>query len=144
MKDTRAMNDERTLVDDESDTGAERTTPSTGQQRTTSNGGEQRTIPTISRDDQKETNVGLLSENDLSSFRERWDDVQAGFVDDPKTAVENADRLVDQTLRRLTETFAHERANLETTWSRGEEVSTEDLRVALQRYRSFFNRLLSA
>ena len=131
MKDTREINDERTLVDD------------------SATGGQGATIPTISRDDQKlndqkESNVGLLSDNDLSSFRERWDDVQAGFVDDPKSAVENADRLVDQTMRRLTETFAHERANLETTWSRGEQVSTEDLRVALRRYRSFFNRLLSA
>jgi hypothetical protein len=127
MKDTREMNDERTLVDD---SGVDK----------------EQTIPTISRDDgnRKETNVGLLSESDLRSFRERWDEVQAGFVDDPKTAVENADRLVDQTMRRLTETFTQERGNLEASWSRGEQASTEDLRLALQRYRSFFNRLLSA
>jgi hypothetical protein len=127
MKDTREINDEPALVDD---SGVDK----------------QQTIPTISRDDgnRKETNVGLLSESDLRSFRERWDEVQAGFVDDPKTAVENADRLVDQTMRRLTETFTQERGNLEASWSRGEQASTEDLRIALQRYRSFFNRLLSA
>lgn len=104
------------------------------------------TVPTIGRESsrQSETNVALLPDSVLGDFRQRWDDVQAGFVDDPKSAVENADRLVEETVQRLTQTFARERANLETTWSRGEQASTEDLRVALQRYRSFFNRLLAA
>ena len=99
-------------------------------------------VPTISSDRQDEQNVDVLPNNMLETFRKRWSDVQAGFVDDPKSAVENADQLVEETVRRLTETFARERENLEQMWSRGEQVSTEDLRLALQRYRSFFNRLL--
>lgn len=105
------------------------------------------TVPTtISRDRSRQTeeNVALLPESMLGDFRRRWDDIQAGFVDDPKSAVEHADRLVEETVQRLTQTFARERANLESTWGRGEQASTEDLRVSLQRYRSFFNRLLEA
>jgi hypothetical protein len=107
---------------------------------------ETETVPTIGRESsrQSETNVALLPDGILGNFRERWDGIQAGFVDDPKTAVENADRLVEETVQRLAQTFARERANLEATWSRGEQASTEYLRVALQRYRSFFNRLLAA
>lgn len=104
------------------------------------------TVPTITREKtgKAETNVALLPDNMLGDLQQRWDNIQAGFVDDPKSAVENADRLVEDTVRRLTQTFAKERANLEATWSRGEQASTENLRVALQRYRSFFNRLLEA
>ncbi|MGH7659795.1 MAG: hypothetical protein ACRENA_02615 [Vulcanimicrobiaceae bacterium] len=103
------------------------------------------TVPTISRDSSTENkeDVALLPESMLGDLRQRWDDVQAGFVDDPKSSVEKADELVEDAVRRLTQSFARERANLEATWSRGEQASTEDLRVALQRYRSFFNRLLS-
>jgi hypothetical protein len=103
------------------------------------------TVPTISPKTSagSKENVALLPENMLGDLRQRWDEVQAGFVDDPKSAVEKADRLVEDAVRRLTQSFARERANLEATWGRGEQASTEDLRVALQRYRSFFNRLLS-
>jgi hypothetical protein len=66
------------------------------------------------------------------------------FVDDPRDAVENADALVAELMQRLADGFARERERLEGQWSRGEDVSTEDLRVVLQRYRSFFRRLLSA
>jgi hypothetical protein len=69
--------------------------------------------------------------------------VQSGFVDEPRHAVEQADGLVAETIKRLAEVFAEERSQLETQWSRGEDVSTEDLRLALRRYRSFFDRLLS-
>ena len=69
--------------------------------------------------------------------------VQAGFVDEPRKAVEQADGLVASTMKRLAESFARERANLEQQWDRGDNISTEDLRIALQRYRSFFHRLLA-
>lgn len=85
----------------------------------------------------------LLSPNETSDLRARWDGIQAGFVDEPRRAVEEADNLVAEAMKRLAETFADERAKLETQWDRGGDVSTEDLRLALRRYRSFFNRLLS-
>lgn len=76
-------------------------------------------------------------------MRERWTEIQAAFVDEPRKAVEGADNLVAETMKRLAETFAEERSRLEGQWDRGDKVSTEDLRLALQRYRSFFDRLLS-
>jgi hypothetical protein len=78
-----------------------------------------------------------------TDLRTRWDAVQAGFVDEPRRAVEQADSLVAAAMKRLAETFAQERSSLEGQWDRGDDVSTEDLRIALQRYRSFFGRLLS-
>ena len=81
---------------------------------------------------------------DADDLRRQWDTIQAGFVDEPRGAVEDADHLVAATMQRLAESFAAERAKLESQWGRGDDVSTEDLRVALQRYRSFFGRLLSA
>ena len=85
----------------------------------------------------------LLAEGAISGMRERWTEIQAGFVDEPRKAVEDADNLVAQTMKRLAETFAEERSRLEGQWDRGDKVSTEDLRLALQRYRWFFDRLLS-
>lgn len=90
------------------------------------------------------TPTPLFSQADVGDLRERWTDVQTGFVDEPRHAVEEADKLVATVMQRLAEGFANERANLEKQWDRGDNVSTEDLRVAMQRYRSFFDRLLSA
>lgn len=87
--------------------------------------------------------VPLFADNELGDFRHRWQDVQASFVDDPRTAVRNADELVASLMTRLARIFADERGKLEHEWDKGEDVSTEDLRVALRRYRSFFDRLLS-
>lgn len=86
----------------------------------------------------------LFSENDVRVLRDRWGHVQASFVDEPRKSVEEADQLVASVMKRLAEGFANERATLEKQWDRGDQVSTEDLRVALQRYRSFFDRLLNA
>ena len=88
--------------------------------------------------------ASFLPDERMSSLRQRWNDVQAGFVDDPRTAVQNAQTLVTEIVTELTETFTRERTNLESQWSGGGDADTEALRVALQRYRSFFNRLLSA
>ncbi len=84
----------------------------------------------------------LFSEAEVGDFRSRWSTIQTGFVDEPRRAVEDADNLVASLMKKLAEGFANKRAGLEKQWDRGDNVSTEDLRVALQRYRSFFDRLL--
>jgi hypothetical protein len=85
----------------------------------------------------------LLAKDEAQGFRSRWGEIQAGFVDEPRRAVEEADGLVAGAMKRLAEVFASERSNLEGQWDRGDDVSTEDLRQALRRYRAFFDRLLS-
>ena len=84
----------------------------------------------------------LFSESEMGDFRSQWSKIQTGFVDEPRRTVEDADKLVAAVMQRLAEGFANERSGLEKQWDRGDNVSTEDLRVALQRYRSFFDRLL--
>ncbi len=84
----------------------------------------------------------LFAANEASGLRVQWDSIQVTFVDDPRSAVQRADALVSETIKRLTEVFASERQKLEEQWGRGADASTEDLRVALRRYRSFFTRLL--
>ena len=84
----------------------------------------------------------LFPHNELNELRARWDKAQIGFVDEPRAAVEQADSLVATVVKRIAEQFAAERAELEHQWDRG-DVSTEDLRQALRRYRSFFDRLLA-
>jgi hypothetical protein len=86
----------------------------------------------------------LFDDADTTRFRERWHELQAAFVDEPREAVAKADELVAELMQQLAKRFNQERSSLEGQWSRGEDVSTEDLRVNLQRYRSFFERLLSA
>lgn len=85
----------------------------------------------------------LFQPADAERLRSRWTDIQAGFVDEPRLAVEQADSLVAESIKRLAELFSDERAQLEGQWGRGDDVSTEDLRQALRRYRSFFSRLLA-
>ena len=84
----------------------------------------------------------LFSESEMGDFRSQWSKVQTGFVDEPRRTVEEADKLVAAVMQRLAEGFANERSGLEKQWESGDNVSTEDLRIALQRYRSFFDRLL--
>jgi len=96
--------------------------------------------PTTVSDEQA---TPLFSPNEAKDFRARWDTIQAGFVDEPRHVVEQADNLVAGTMKRLAEVFADERVRLEGQWDRGDSVSTEELRLALRRYRSFFGRLLS-
>lgn len=85
----------------------------------------------------------LLTEDKAAAFRTRWDTIQASFVDEPRQSVEQADSLVAEAIKHLAEVFAQERSTLEEQWSRGGEVSTDALRLGLQRYRSFFQRLLA-
>jgi hypothetical protein len=86
---------------------------------------------------------GLFEGDRSTELQRRWTDVQGRFVDDPREAVKSADALVDEVIRDLSALFTDERSKLEAHWGKNEDVSTEDLRVALRRYRSFFERLLS-
>jgi hypothetical protein len=85
----------------------------------------------------------LFAADELSGLRSRWDEVQSGFVDDPRESVQKADGLVSDVIDQLTTGFSEVRSRLEERWARGEEASTEDLRLALKRYRAFFERLLA-
>ncbi|MEV7612013.1 hypothetical protein [Streptomyces sp. NPDC089799] len=89
------------------------------------------------------TEQPLMPESEAAGFRDQWTRIQGGFVDDPKESVREADALVASVMRHLAGTFAEHKESLERQWQSGGEVATEDLRLALQRYRSFFNRLLS-
>jgi hypothetical protein len=84
-----------------------------------------------------------LFAGDPSNLRSRWDDIQAAFVDDPSECVKQADGLVEEVIEQLTARFADARSQLEAQWARGGSASTEDLRLALTRYREFFQRLLA-
>jgi len=85
----------------------------------------------------------LFPAGDAEAMRSRWTEIQGAFVDEPRRAVEQADGLVAEAIKRLAEMFAQERDRLEQQWDRGDDVDTEELRQALQRYRSFFTRLLA-
>jgi hypothetical protein len=85
----------------------------------------------------------LISKRQVDELRTRWTAVQASFVDEPRQAVAEADKLVSSAIRQIGEVFREQHTNLEKQWSSGEEVSTEDLRTAMRNYRAFFDRLLS-
>ena len=106
--------------------------------------GDRNVLNTEQRNLNSEANATpLFPENELGDLRQRWSDIQTAFVDEPRRAVEQADGLVASAMKRLAEVFADERGNLEKQWDRGDNVSTEDLRIAFQRYRTFFQRLMS-
>jgi len=92
------------------------------------------------------TNAGssaaLLNREESEHFRTRWNEIQGKFVDEPRSAVQQADALVSEVIEKITQLFANEHSSLEGQWNQGNAGTTEDLRKALQRYRSFFNRLV--
>jgi hypothetical protein len=98
----------------------------------------------VSEPAQADVDAPLLPSEQLSEFEQRWQRIQAGFVDEPHQAVEEADRLVADLIERLATSFSESRSRLETQWEQGDNASTEELRIAFMRYRSFFKRLLSA
>ena len=100
---------------------------------------EERRAPAVKEAEQ----TPLFADGEVQEFRSKWDAIQTSFVDEPRRAVEQADGLVASAMKRLAEQFADERSRLEGQWDKGDDVSTEELRIALQRYRSFFARLLS-
>jgi hypothetical protein len=105
--------------------------------------GEVRTPPTDARQDIDDAPGPLFENADAGGYRTRWSAIQTGFVDEPRKAVEEADTLVAEVMKRLAEVFADERKRLESHWERSDQISTEDLRLAMRRYRSFFERLLT-
>jgi hypothetical protein len=106
--------------------------------------GSGRPLRTQDRRDEDRGNLEPLFDNNVDhGFRDRWREIQTGFVDEPRHAVEQADGLVAELMQRLAQSFSEQRSNLEHQWDASDEVSTEELRVALTRYRSFFERLLS-
>lgn len=88
------------------------------------------------------SSTALLNHEESELFRAHWNEVQAKFVDEPRSAVQQADALVSEVIEKITQMFANEHTALEDQWNQGNDVSTEDLRMALQHYRSFFNRLV--
>jgi hypothetical protein len=86
----------------------------------------------------------LFDKQQANELRDRWYALQARFVDDPRETVQEADSLVAELLQELARGFSEARSNLEQQWSGGGDASTEDLRLTLQRYRSFFERMLAA
>lgn len=103
----------------------------------------------IARDDsarteaQEQSLAPLLERGRAEELHTRWHELQSRFVDDPRVTVERADELVDDLMRTIAQQFADARAELERQWTEGGDASTEDLRLTLQRYRSFFERLLA-
>jgi hypothetical protein len=85
----------------------------------------------------------LFSDEIERELRTQWHVIQTGFVDEPRRSVEQADELVAKLMQQLAQSFSDQRKNLESQWDQAEKISTEDLRLALRRYRSFFERLLS-
>jgi hypothetical protein len=100
-------------------------------------------IPFENRATPPESLQPLLPKRQMEELRSRWDAIQTGFIDEPMAAVKDADALVTSAVKQLSEAFTDQKNQLEKQWHRGDEVSTEELRLALQRYRSFFTRLLS-
>jgi hypothetical protein len=99
-------------------------------------------IVTPTPDEVHGEDTSYLNEKTSASTNERWRRVQAEFVDDPRKSVAEAHELVSEVMERIVDAFSEERKQLEGQWSKGSDVSTEDLRVCLQRYRAFFSRLL--
>lgn len=104
---------------------------------------ERRRIENVERGLSPDAPTPLFADDELGGYRTRWSAIQTGFVDEPRKAVEEADALVAQVMKRLAEVFSEERHKLEGQWERSDGVSTEDLRIAMRRYRSFFERLLN-
>jgi ornithine carbamoyltransferase len=94
-------------------------------------------------DAELQTRAGIFEEHEAQRLRSSWAEIQGDFVDDPRRAVKEADALVADAMKSLAEVFANERRELEQQWDRGDNVTTEDLRLALRRYHAFFDRLLS-
>jgi hypothetical protein len=88
------------------------------------------------------SSAALLDREESEHLRVRWNEIQGKFVDEPRAAVQQADALVSEVIEKITHMFTNEHSSLEGQWKQGNDVSTEDLRKALQRYRSFFNRLV--
>lgn len=144
----KQMNIDAVDAEDDIDTGEERMR---NEQITEARREENRAEQTSERDESRNTSrdtskeeeyVALFEDNEAEQFRAQWLEIQSRFVDDPSVSVKEADDLVAEVIKNITRSFADKRISLESQWKSG-DVSTEDLRVAMKRYRSFFNRLLT-
>ena len=133
------MNDNRETIDEGDLTTADIARPEPRRAETA--GREPR--PQAAPEPEAEAEEPFFPRDGAEQLRSRWTEIQAGFVDEPRRSVEAADGLVAGAIKQIAETFAAERSGLEAQWDRGDDVSTEDLRIALRRYRSFFDRILS-
>jgi hypothetical protein len=144
--------DERRLIVDQPDQQADtQSTEAKGQSSQGSADGEQMAggssgsasdEPDRTGDDAQDKPDPLLDQDEQERFRQRWSEIQASFIDQPQRSVEEANTLVADLTDRLVSSFRSEQSELEDHWSRDEEVTTEELRTTLRRYRSFFGRLL--
>ena len=100
-------------------------------------------IPVRTPEPPAQTPQSVLSREQVDELRDRWNTIQTAFIDEPRRSVKDADALVASATKQLTEAFANQRSQLEKQWTRGDQVSTEELRVTLQQYRTFFSRLLA-
>lgn len=95
------------------------------------------------RDERGQGSVAVMEADEVQDLRDRWIAIQSAFIDEPRRSVAEADRLVGDVTDRIVRSFEDERTRLEEVWESGEDITTEDLRVTLQRYRAFFDRLLT-
>jgi hypothetical protein len=141
MKDSGERTDEKRLTTDELATAARRRERAT---EAIAHPAEDRDREGVREPSTRDSELSPLFSNDEErDFRDRWKDIQTGFVDEPRLSVEQADELIAKLLQRLAESFSEQRSHLEQQWEKSDSASTEDLRLALRRYRSFFDRLLS-
>lgn len=144
----KQMNIDAVDAADDADTGEERMrNEQITEDRRKENRAEHRSERDDSRNTSRDTSreddyVALFEDNEAEQFRAQWLEIQSRFVDDPSVSVKEADDLVADVIKNITRSFADKRISLESQWKSG-DVSTEDLRVAMKRYRSFFNRLLT-
>ncbi|MBV8244869.1 MAG: hypothetical protein JOZ38_03015 [Candidatus Eremiobacteraeota bacterium] len=117
-------------------------TDSTVRDETSAPAADDQTARDVRDSEREDVDDSFLPDSRMETLRDQWADVQAGFVDDPRSAVQRAQELVRNLVDELTQTFARERETLEGQWDRGGQADTETLRLTLQRYRSFFDRLL--
>jgi hypothetical protein len=142
MKDSSERSTERKLTTDELAAAAR--AREQGTDAIAHPGEERRAEGGAKQSDARESELSpLFSDEEERNFRNRWKDIQTGFVDEPRRSVEQADELIAKLLQRLAESFSEQRSHLEQQWEKSDSASTEDLRLALRRYRSFFDRLLS-
>ena len=137
------MKDERRLSTSDIAAARDRETPAQAAERNEQQRAQAERQPAPQQHVLSDAPTPLFANEELSGYRARWSAIQTGFVDEPRRAVEEADTLVAELMKRLAAVFAEERQQLETHWERKDQVSTEDLRIAMRRYRSFFERLLA-
>lgn len=138
----RAEN-EKQMDRDQVDTGEERLRDEQIAEGQVVDEGTEKNRPAADATTSEEDFAPLFENNEAEKFRTHWLEIQSRFVDDPTVAVKEADDLVADVIKNITRTFSDKRLGLENQWKRGDKVSTEDLRVAMKSYRSFFNRLLT-